>query len=134
MKKSTALKLAAPLVLPLLLFCISSYRTLSQTSDTEAGTLKNYCEQNNLQAPEITKADSLYACAATLLQNGRNDEGYSKTDLAVFYYRLALSKQELKLTQKRYDEMQKRLNEDINHLAAYKQVLKEMKEKGGNNE
>jgi len=131
MKKCAALKLAAPAALSLLLFCVSSYRTLSQTSDTEAGTLKIYCEQNNLQAPEITKAESLYARANILLQNGRNDEGYSKMDLAVFYYRVALSKRELKQTQKRYDEMQKRLNEDQKNLAAYNQVLKEMKEKEG---
>jgi hypothetical protein len=129
MKKNAVLKMAATTVLSLLLFCVSSYRTLSQTSDTEAGTLKSYCEQNNLQAPEITKADSLFACANILLKERRNDEGYSKTDLAVFYYRLALSKRELNQSQKRYEEMQTRLSEDQGRLASYKQMLKEMKEK-----
>ena len=130
MKKRIVLKLAAPMVLSLLAFCVSSYRTLSQTSDTEAGTLKTYCEQNNIQGPEITNADSLYSKAITLIQNGSNDEGYSKMDLAVFNYRLALSRLELNQTQKRYDEMQKRLNDDQSHLSAYKQMLKEMNEKG----
>jgi hypothetical protein len=132
MKKRIALKGAAPAAFSLLLFCISSYRSLSQTADTEAGTLKNFCEQNNLQAPEITKADSLFARATNLLQEGRNDEGYSKMDLAVFYYRVALCKRELKAGQKRYDEMQQRLAEDRNHLAAYQQMLKGMKEKEAN--
>jgi len=130
MKNCIVLKLAAPAALSLLVFCVSSYRTLSQTSDTEAGTLKTYCEQNNIQGPEITKADSLYSMAVSLIQNGRNDEGYSKMDLAVFNYRLALSRLDLNQTQKRYDEMQKRLNDDQNHLSAYKQMLQEMTEKG----
>jgi hypothetical protein len=129
MTKCDVVKLVLPAALSLLVCCVSSYRTLSQTSDTEAGTLKSYCEQNNLQAPEITRADSLYACATTLLQDRRNDEGYSKIDLAVFYYRLALSKRELAQSQKRYDEMEKRLSESQSHLADYKQMLKEMKEK-----
>ncbi|MBN2189419.1 MAG: hypothetical protein JW699_08185 [Chitinispirillaceae bacterium] len=129
MKRNAVLNMAAPAALSLLLSCVSSYRTLSQTSDTEAGTLKSYCEQNNLQAPEITRADSLYARANILLGERRNDEGYSKTDLAVFYYRLALSKRELDQTRKRQEEMQKRLSEGQSRLATYKQMLKEMKEK-----
>jgi hypothetical protein len=129
MKKQIALKLAAPAALCLLLFCVSSYRTLSQTADTESGTLKNYCEQINLQTPETKKADSLLTRADILLRERRNDEGYSKTDLAVFYYRLALSKKELAQSQKRHEEMQKRLSEDQSRLTAYKQMLKEMKEK-----
>jgi hypothetical protein len=132
MTKRNVMKLAVPAALSLLFCCVSSYRTLSQTSDTEAGTLKNYCEQNNLQAPEITRADSLYACANILLRDRRNDEGYSKTDLAVFYYRLALSKRELAQSQKRHEEMQKRLSESQSRLADYKQMLKEMKEKEAN--
>ena len=129
MQKRRFIKMAAPAVLSLLLCCVSSYRTLSQTSDTEAGTLKSYCEQNNLQAPEITMGDSLYTRANILIQDRRNDEGYSKTDLAVFYYRLALSKRELEQSQKRHEEMEKRLSEAQSRLAEYKQMLKDMKEK-----
>jgi hypothetical protein len=129
MKKQSAVKLAAPAALSLLLFCVSSYRTLSQTADTEAGTLKSYCEQINLQTPETAKADSLLTRADILLRERRNDEGYSKTDLAVFYYRLALSKKELAQSQKRQEETQKRLSEGQNRLTSYKQMLKEMKEK-----
>lgn len=129
MIKNIVFKLAAPAALSLLLSCVSSYRTLSQTADSEAGTLKSYCEQINLQTPETAKADSLLQRADILLQNRRNDEGYSKTDLAVFYYRLALSQKELAQSQKRYEEMQKRVSDGQTRLAAYKQMLKEMKEK-----
>jgi hypothetical protein len=130
MKRTSALiKLSAPAALLLMLSCVSSYRTLSQTADTEAATLKSYCEQNNLQSPETTKADSLYARANILLRERRNDEGYSKTDLAVFYYRLALSKRELEQSRKRSEEMQARLSKCEERLAEYKKMLNEMKEK-----
>ena len=129
MKKYSSMKMALLASLPLALFCASGYRTLSQTSVNEAGTLKNYCEQNNLQSPEITRADSLYAYANIQLQKGWEDEGFRKIDLAVLYYRTALSKRELNQVQKRYEETEKQLNDDENQLAIYQDVLKEMTKK-----
>ena len=127
MEKCPVLKMTAPAVVALLVFCTPGYRTLSQTSVNEAGTLKSYCEQNNLQSPEIAKADSLYAYANGQLQKGWGEEGYTKMDLAVLYYRIALSKREMSLTQKRYEEAERQLSDDENELATYKEVLREMK-------
>lgn len=128
MKKYYVIKWLVPVSLSLFLCCISSYRMLSKTSATEAGTLKNYCEQNNIQAPEITKGDSLFASANVQLQQGKTNDGYRELNLAVLYYRVALSNQELNQSQKRYDEATKQLNEDEFQLSTYQEVLNGLKD------
>jgi|GEM_PF-2404190 hypothetical protein len=128
MKKFYVIKWMAPLSLSLFLCCLSSYRMLSKTSATEAGTLKSYCEQNNIRAPEVTKGDSLFASANVQLQKGKTNDGYRELDLAVLYYRVALSNQELNQSQKRFDEATKQLNEDESELSTYQEVYQGLKD------
>jgi len=97
------------------------------TTPAEAGTLKNFCEQQNIMSPEVRSADSLYSLGNVKLREGNRSLGYAHLDLAIIYYRLALRKQEFATAQKRFDESAAKLSEEQEQLATYREVLKEMK-------
>jgi hypothetical protein len=111
----------------LLASCAGSSQMLSRTTANMAGALKSFCEQHNIRTVETRTADSLYVQATVKLQKGMKVDGYATMDLAVIYYRLALSKQELAMAEKRLDEAREQISEQEQHLHDYNEVLAELK-------
>jgi hypothetical protein len=121
------LKIGLSLLLPLFCFCGPRYNLVSMTKDTEAGTLKTFCEQNNIQSPDTKKADMLFTNAQVNIKKGKTKEARREMDLASIYYRLALSKKELEKSRERLAETSSQLNEYVNQLYDNIEILEEMK-------
>jgi hypothetical protein len=94
---------------------------------TEATTLKNFCDQNNLKSAEISCADSLVALANIRQQADQREDAFAAFDLAIIYYRLGLSKIELGKTEKIVEAARQKLSDDDEQLNTYKKVLDELK-------
>lgn len=118
------------LFLPLFVSCGMVRQLPSLSMASEAKTLKTYCEQINLQSPDVKQADQFYADANVQLRQNRHEEAYSKMDLAVIYYRLALSKMELEESKAKLQEASRKLNEDENQLNEYLEILDGMGKAG----
>jgi septal ring factor EnvC (AmiA/AmiB activator) len=118
------------LFLPLFISCGMGRQLPSLSMASEAKTLKTYCEQINLQSPDVKQADQFYADANVQLQQNRHEEAYSKMDLAAIYYRLALSKMELEDSKAKLQEASRKLNNDENQLNAYLEILQGMGKAG----
>ena len=120
-------RLVAGVSLCLLSSCLAGSKMLSMTSASVAGALKAFCEQQNVRSADTRAADSLYALGTAKLQGGQKSDGFAKMDLALIYYRLALSKQELASSEQKLADSQERLGEEQQQLNEYREVLKEMK-------
>jgi hypothetical protein len=94
---------------------------------TEATTLKNFCDQNNFKSAEISCADSLVSLANIRQQAGEREDAFAAFDLAIIYYRLAMSKNELAQTEKVVENARQKLSDDEDQLNTYKKVLDELK-------
>ena len=125
--KKKYLKIGLFLLLPLFCFCGPRYNLVSMTKDAEAGTLKAYCEENNIQSPDTKKADMLFTNAKVNIKKGKTKEARREMDIASIYYRLALSKSELKRSRERLAETSRQLNEYVNQLNDNMEILQEMK-------
>lgn len=117
----------ALVVAAVVISCAGSGQVLSKTSANMAGALKSFCEQHNIKSPETRSADSLYSLAVVRLQKGQKPDGYAAMDFAVIYYRLALSKMERAMAEKRLDDSRDLLATEQRQLADYKEVLRELK-------
>jgi hypothetical protein len=105
----------------------TGYNMLLRSDMTEATTLKNFCDQNNLKSAEISSADSLVSLANIRQQADQREDAFAAFDLAIIYYRLGLSKIELGKTEKIVEAARQKLSDDDEQLNTYKKVLDELK-------
>jgi hypothetical protein len=125
-------KLLAGIAMAVFILCMSGcddtgYNMLLRADQTEATTLKNYCDQNNFKSPDITSADSLVSQASIRQDAGQKEDAFAAFDLSIIFYRLALSKIELAKTEKVVENARQKLSDDEEQLNTYKKVLDELK-------
>jgi hypothetical protein len=125
-------KLLAGIAMAVFVLCMggcddTGYNLLLRADMTEATTLKNFCDQNNFKSAEISCADSLVSLANIRQQAGEKEDAFAAFDLAIIYYRLAMSKNELAQTEKVVENARQKLSDDEDQLNTYKKVLDELK-------
>jgi Xaa-Pro aminopeptidase len=125
-------KLLAGIAIAVFVLCMggcddTGYNMLLRADQTEATTLKNYCDQNNFKSADISSADSLVSLANVRQQASEKEDAFAAFDLAIIYYRLALSKIELAKIEKVVENARQKLSDDEEQLNTYKKVLDELK-------
>ncbi len=128
MKKKILAGIAAAGVALCLVGCDDTgYTMILRAAMAEATALKGYCDQNNLKSGEITRADSLVSSALVQQQNNQKEDAFAAWELAIIYYRLALSKNELARTERVVEDARQKLTDDDEQLNINKKVLEELK-------
>ncbi|MBN1127803.1 MAG: hypothetical protein JXA71_02380 [Chitinispirillaceae bacterium] len=126
----------------LVLFCLTGiatlfagcgfpYRTLSSHSFGQTGALNEQCAGKKLASEERATADSLFALGRSAFEQGKHRDALDHIDRARIYYRLALLKDELRMTREKYALVQADLMKAEDRLATYKKVLEKLTTGGG---
>jgi hypothetical protein len=105
----------------------TGYNMLMRAAMTEATTLKSFCDQNNFKSAEISRADSLVSVANVRQQANQREDAFTAWEMAIIYYRLALSRNELEKTERIVGNARQKLSDDQDQLNTYKKVLDELK-------
>ncbi|MBD3320600.1 MAG: hypothetical protein GF350_05835 [Chitinivibrionales bacterium] len=106
--------------------CSSQYPSLSQGLSIKCEELRAACSQKKINSPESTVADSLYMAGETFFQKGKHKDAYLVLESAATYYRLALSKDDLKNVDNELARLKKSLADAEEKLGMYQEVLKEL--------
>jgi hypothetical protein len=125
-------KLLAGTAMGVFILCMAGcddtgYNMLLRADMTEATTLKNFCDQNNLKSAEFSCADSLVSLADVRQQANQKEDAFAAFDLAIIYYRLGLSRNELAKTERIVENARQKLSDDEDQLNTYVKVLDELK-------
>jgi hypothetical protein len=115
----------------LLAGCGFPYRTLSSHSFSRTDALSEQCSGKKLESVERTVADSLFALGRSRYQAGKHKDALNTIDRAGVYYRLALLKDELRVTRGKYARVQADLMKAEDRLETYKKVLEKLTTGGG---
>jgi len=111
----------------MLVSCAAGGKLLSATTANMAGALKDFCVSHGISTVETKRADSLYSLADQRIKRGQKGEAYDMLDRAVIYYRLALSKQELDLAERRLEDTREQARIQEEQLSEYREVVRELK-------
>ncbi len=99
---------------------------MSQTS-----VFGNSCREQNVQFPEVAKADSLADSAQSYKSAGKNEEAFRLFDRAVILYRLALANFDLEESRQELERGQAALREALLQLSIYEEIHDELKKQRG---
>ncbi len=127
MKRQPGLLLVMSLLLFLLVSCAAQFPFIASSTLYEATELKDLCARQNLTAPELKIADSLYSQGSALAQKKKNEPAYLLLDRAAVYYRIALTKASILSKEKEIALQEQALSKTREDVSAYKQVLNELK-------
>ena len=111
----------------LLLSCAAKKTLLTNRNLDEAKNLKEYCEGRNIQTNETQLGDSLLAAAYNSLKKGEDDKAYWHSDMASTYYKMGITKNELKKSKQKLSQLKNELVKDEEHLASLMEVYEEIK-------
>ena len=110
--------------------CGPNLAFLADRSQTEAQSLQGYCLRGNLRGDEITQADSLLNRSKSLSQDGKSEQSRLASEQALGLYRMALAKAEKAKADSSLVATDSALANDKTRLAAYREILDEMKSMG----
>jgi uncharacterized protein YceK len=108
----------------------SSHSSLAEPKTLHAEKLSLYCESNNIEGEEVEAARKSLTKAQSLLDNFSKYEAYMHADLAVIGFRTAIARAELAQTQKEEEDLAQKIAEDEKQIAAYREVLEQIKSRG----
>jgi hypothetical protein len=98
----------------------------------EASSLQQMCAQRSITSPEVRMADSLQTVADSIARTaGGANDAFWMDQLAVSYYKLALTANELRLREQRIKELEKSIGSVRQQLAKYRDVISELENMRG---
>ncbi len=110
--------------------CGPNLAFLANRSQSEAQTLQKYCSRANVQGQEIAQANTLLSQSLALSQDGKAEKSRTASEQAVGLYRVALARADKEKTEADAAAADSALGQDKTRLAAYREILDEMKSMG----
>jgi len=111
----------------ILLSCAAKKTMLIHRNLDSARNLQKYCVTNKIQSEETQLADSIIAAANTSLKQKKDEDAYWQSDMAVAYFKIGISKKELKQSKQKLANLKKALLKEQAHLASLQEVYEEIK-------